>query len=96
MLDMNEVTAALISPVSQSDSEVEMQGESESNSDMMCSLLMKMGGIDAKLDMLLAAEKEDMKEDEAESEASDGMLALPMGSQASALTAISYDGFPMP
>lgn len=94
MLDMDEVTAALISPVSQSDSEVEMQGESESNSDMMCSLLMKMGGIDAKLDMLLAAEKEDEKE--AESGASDGMLALPMGSQASALTAISYDGFPMP
>lgn len=93
MLDMEEVTAALTSPVTpDSEGEKEYAGEMGNHSDMMCSLLMKMGGIDAKLDMLLAAEKED----EAEDKPNDGILALPMGSQASSLTAISYDGFPLP
>lgn len=90
MLDMEEVTAALTTPMAPTESpkgEAEYAGEMDGHASMMCEVLKNQGRLEAKLDMLLAAEAEDDSEDMAESEtettsATDGVLSLPSSSQA--------------
>jgi hypothetical protein len=103
MLDMEEVTAALTSPIStdspkgEADGETEYASEMDSHATMMCEVLKNQGRLEAKLDMLIDMEMEDEAEDEAEkSRATDGILALPMGSSGSGGGSsgghLTYDG----
>ena len=69
MLDMEEVTAALTSSAGEdTGAEKEVQKESGSHAELMCEILMKMGRLEAKLDMLLDYELMEPEESESESE----------------------------
>lgn len=85
---------AMMTPMP-SDSEESYAKEMGSHTEMMCEVLKSIGKLEAKLDMLLEDEKEDEAEDSGK--ATDGILALPMGSQSSTggtgiTLPITYDG----
>lgn len=87
---MIDVMAAMTGPSAEQEdyAKKEMSG----HSDMMCQVFMQLGKLEAKIDMLMASEKEDEKEKETEPESRDGMLTLPMGSNlAGAMLDSSYN-----
>jgi len=103
MLDMDEVTEALTSPITDSGEspkgETEYAGEMSSHANMMAEVLKNQGRLEAKLDMLIDMESEE----EPEEVVDDGYLTLPMGSQAGSgggntydMTGATYEGLALP